>query len=77
MSSRKRATKKFWKSFLVLFAIYSVIVPAVFLLLDSSSVIRHFNKDPLVLIVKMVGLASGIALIISMWQSRDPELRGW
>jgi hypothetical protein len=72
----KRRTKKFWKSVVVLFAIYVVVVPAVFLLLDSSLVVRHFNKDPFAFILKLTGIAFGIALLISLWQSRDPELRG-
>jgi hypothetical protein len=77
MSSRKRANKKFWKSVLILFAIYSVIVPAVFLLFDSTAVSRHFNKDPFDFVLKMAGIAFGIATIISLWLSRDPELRRW
>ncbi len=73
----RRRTKKFWKSVLVLFAIYSVVVPAIFLLFDNTAVSRHFNKDPFAFVLKMAGIAFGIATIISLWASRDPELRRW
>ena len=75
MSSRRRANKKFWNKVFRLFLLYLVIVPLIFLILDRSTVYQEVKEDTLVFILKMAGIALGIALIISFWSNRDPELR--
>ncbi len=75
MSSRRRANKKFWNKVFRLFLLYLVLVPLIFLILDRSTVYQEVKEDTLVFILKMAGIALGIALIISFWSNRDPELR--
>jgi len=75
MSSRRRANKKFWNKVFRLFLLYLVLVPLLFLLLDRSTVYQEVREDTFVFILKMAGIALGIALIISFWSNRDPELR--
>lgn len=74
---KNRRTRKFWKSVRTLFAIYLVVVPAIFLLLDSKMVSKYFRQDPVLLILSIVGIAFTIALVISLWTKNDPELRKW
>jgi cytochrome bd-type quinol oxidase subunit 2 len=74
---KNRRTRKFWKSVVTLFAIYLVVVPAIFLLLDSKMVSKYFRQDPVLLILSIVGIAFTIALVISLWTKNDPELRKW
>jgi len=75
MSSRRRASKKFWNKVFKLFLLYLVIVPLIFFILDRTSVYQELKEDTLVFILKIAGIALGIALIISFWSNRDPELR--
>ncbi|HNR15891.1 MAG TPA: hypothetical protein PKG90_04395 [Chitinophagaceae bacterium] len=75
MSSRRRANKKFWNKVFRLFLLYLVLVPLIFLILDRSTVYQEVREDILVFILKVAGIALGIALIISFWSNRDPELR--
>lgn len=75
MSSRRRANKKFWNKVFRLFLLYLVLVPLIFLILDRSTVYQEVREDTLVFILKVAGIALGIALIISFWSNRDPELR--
>ena len=75
MSSRRRANKKFWNKVFRLFLLYLVLVPLIFIILDRSTVYQEVREDTLVFILKMAGIALGIALIISFWSNRDPELR--
>ena len=75
MSSRRRANKKFWNKVFRLFLLYLVLVPLIFLILDRSTGYQEVKEDTLVFILKMAGIALGIALIISFWSNRDPELR--
>lgn len=74
MSNRRR-NKRFWKSFLILFLIYLVVIPAVFYLLDAERVTKLFSEDSFGFILKMTGIAAGISLIINIWTKRDPELK--
>jgi cytochrome bd-type quinol oxidase subunit 2 len=74
---KNRRTRKFWKSVVTLFTIYLVVVPAIFLLLDSKMVSKYFRQDPVLLILSIVGIAFTIALVISLWTKNDPELRKW
>ena len=74
---KNRRTRKFWKSVVTLFTIYMVVVPAIFLLLDSKMVSKYFRQDPVLLILSIVGIAFTIALVISLWTKNDPELRKW
>jgi len=75
MSSRRHANKKFWNKFFRLFLLYLVLVPLIFLLLDRSTIYQEVRKDSLVFILKIAGIVLGIAMIISFWSNRDPELR--
>jgi len=75
MSSQRRANKKFWNKVFRLFLLYLVLVPLIFLLLDRSTVNQEVREDSLVIILKIAGIALGIALIMSFWSNRDPELR--
>lgn len=72
-----RRTKKFFKSFFILFLIYIIIVPAVFFLLDSDTIVENLGTKPVSFVLKMVGIATSIALVISFWLSRDPEMKEW
>jgi hypothetical protein len=74
---KSRRTRKFWKQVITLFAVYAVIVPLVFVIADSHSASKHFNKAPGELILILAGIAFGISLLISIWQRKDPELRNW
>ena len=74
---KNRRTRKFWKSVVTLFTIYLVVIPAIFLLLDSKMVSKYFRQDPVLLILSIVGIAFTIALVISLWTKNDPELRKW
>ena len=75
MSSRRRATKKFWNKVFRFFLLYLVLVPLIFLILDRSTVYQEVREDTFLFILKMAGIALAIALIISFWSNRDPELR--
>ncbi|MBK6937725.1 MAG: hypothetical protein IPH18_13200 [Chitinophagaceae bacterium] len=72
-----RRTKKFWRLVAKLFLIYIILVPAVFLIFDYKTVSAKFNDDAWSIIIKMSGIALSIALIISLWMSRDPEMKEW
>lgn len=72
-----RRTKKLLKSFLKLFLIYIIIVPLVFFLLDGDTITSKLEKKPFSFILEMTGIAAGIALVISLWMSRDPEMKEW
>ncbi len=74
---KDRRTGHFWKNFLLLFAVYAVVVPLVFIILDSNAFYKYYRKDAGELILILAGIAIGIALIISLWQREDPELRQW
>jgi uncharacterized protein YjeT (DUF2065 family) len=77
MSNRKRAAKKFWKSVFQLSLIYMLIIPGIFYLLDPNTFLKLARKDIFLFCLQMAGAAVGIALIISYWSRRDPELREW
>lgn len=72
-----RRSRKFWKSLLAFFLIYFIVVPAIYYILDPDVVVRHFTDDPGLFILKMAGIAMGIALILTIWTRRDPELKRW
>lgn len=72
-----RRSRKFWKSLLVFFLIYFIVVPAIYYILDPDVVVRYFKDDPGLFILKMAGIAMGIALILTIWTRRDPELKRW
>lgn len=76
MSSRRR-TARFWRSVLRMFAVYVVLVTAVYFLLDYRSAVNHLQDDPLALVLIIVGIAFGAAFSIAYWFKRDPELRRW
>lgn len=75
MSNRR--AKKFLKSVLKLFLIYLIVVPAIYFILDSESFKEHFNDDPFIFILILTGIALGIALILTFWLRRDPEMKEW
>lgn len=77
MSSRTRAKKKFWRSVLQLSLIYAIIIPIVFYLLDKETFLKLAKRDTALFVLEIAGAAVGIALIISFWSRRDPELRNW
>ena len=75
--SISRRSRKFWKSVIIIFLIYFLIVPAVYFILDSATVIKSIKGYPFRFILEMAGIALGIALILALWTSRDPELKKW
>jgi len=76
MSSRRR-TIRFWKTVFSMFIIYLFIVTGVYLILDYNSAARHFRKDPVELVLIIIGVAFTAAFSIAYWLRRDPELRRW
>ncbi len=77
MSSRARATRRFWRSVLQLFLVYLVIIPVIFFLLDQDTFLKWFREEPVLFPLELAGVAMGISLLISFWSRRDPELRKW
>lgn len=75
MSKRRRTNKKLMTKLFRLFLLYIVIVPLVFFLLDKSNTLDSLKTAPWEFILKVSGIALAIALILSFWGHRDPELR--
>lgn len=72
-----RQSKKFLKSVLKLFLIYLIAVPAVYFVLDSESFKEHLKEDPFIFILILAGIALGIAVLLTFWLRRDPEMKEW
>lgn len=70
-----RIRKKFWRSLLLHFLIYLAAIPLIYYILDNSSFTSAFREEPWWNVTKIVGIALGIALIITLWTKRDPDLR--
>jgi hypothetical protein len=62
---------------MILFFIYLLIIPVVYMILDYPSVEKLFKADPLLFILQIVGISFAIAILLSAWTRRDPELRKW
>lgn len=60
-----------------LFAVYLLLVTAVYFVLDYHSAIRHLQKNPWELVLLIIGIAFAAAFSIAYWFRRDPELRRW
>lgn len=75
--SNRRSRKKFWNSVLQLSFIYLIIIPAVFYILDNPLMLKLVKQDPFLFMLEITGAAISIALIISFWSKRDPELKKW
>ncbi len=70
-----RIDKRFWRSFFIYFLVYLIVVPLIYFILDGSSFMTSFRSDATWHILKIAGIALGIAIIVSLWGARDPELR--
>ncbi|MGB3005448.1 MAG: hypothetical protein WBC06_02990 [Chitinophagaceae bacterium] len=72
-----RRTRRFWKSVFILFLIYLLVIPLIYIAMDYASVEKSFKSDPILFILEMMGISFVIAVILSAWTRRDPELRKW
>jgi len=77
MSNRTRARKRFWRSVFRLFALYALLLPLVFFLLDRPLFISLAKDDIALFCVELLGIALVISLVINLWSHRDPELQKW
>ncbi|MCX6319320.1 MAG: hypothetical protein NTW29_18735 [Bacteroidetes bacterium] len=77
MSNRSRSRRKFWRNVFLYFAVYAVLIPVVFYLLDTTTFMRLAQKDILLFCLELAGSAFAISLIINFWSRRDPELQKW
>jgi len=67
--------RKFVNSFIILFLVYLIVVPAFFFILDPESASRDFKKSVSNFLVKMGGIAMLISFVITLWSRKDPALR--
>ncbi|MGB3004989.1 MAG: hypothetical protein WBC06_00655 [Chitinophagaceae bacterium] len=72
-----RRTRRFWKSVFILFLIYLLVTPLIYIAMDYASVEKSFKSKPVIFILQMMGISFVIAVILSAWTRRDPELRKW
>jgi ABC-type spermidine/putrescine transport system permease subunit II len=77
MSSRTRSRRRFRRSVFQLFLLYAVIIPVIFYALDKQTFLRLARRDTFLFCIELAGAAFIIALIISTWSKRDPELQKW
>lgn len=73
----RRFDKKFSRTLLICFLIYLIVIPLIYFILDKNSFYELFRKDILQNILKISGIALGVALIMALWLRKDPELRKW
>jgi hypothetical protein len=72
-----RPKKKFWEKVLRMFVIYLFVIPVVFFIFDSKQASANFRKDAFMFILKMIGIALAISLLINLWFKEDKKLRNW
>ncbi len=73
MTNRDRIPRSYIKSVLALFFIYLFIVPAVLYFLEPYRLANEIADDTFLFVLKIIGIALFISLIVANWIKSDPE----